>query len=328
MPKSVPISTYLIAKSEVQEDAMREWLGALGVDDARVNEILTGKSSAETLIEAAGRRCYMSFQPGLNPNVTRIRKEIGEYIENILKSKHGSVMEHASYTFAIEGVSRVFTGEMNRHRVGMAISEGSMRFIRFEDIGYWVPTSIQTDKHSYMHAALLNEVASMSVAVELLNQWCTPHVSQPLTDALAVIKNRLQDREAKLKECTLDLDDRKHATKNVFFYAFRCAELFYARLMQLWSPELATTSAFKDKKNVTSMMRRIIPMGVATGGVWTGNIRALRHICEMRCSPAAEEEILLVVTSILNTLKVVDPNIFGDFTTDEMGFSAPRYSKV
>ena len=69
----------------------------------------------------AAKRCYMSFEAGLNPNVTRVRKDLTEYLDNVLKSGHGSVLEHATYTFAIENVSRVFTGELNRHRAGVGI---------------------------------------------------------------------------------------------------------------------------------------------------------------------------------------------------------------
>ena len=40
----------------------------------------------------------MSFEAGLNPNVTRVRKDITAFIDNILKARHGSVLEHSTYT--------------------------------------------------------------------------------------------------------------------------------------------------------------------------------------------------------------------------------------
>ena len=51
---------------------------------------------AELLVEFAGRACYRSWEPGLNANVTRVRTDRREYHENILRSAHGSVLEHAS----------------------------------------------------------------------------------------------------------------------------------------------------------------------------------------------------------------------------------------
>ena len=51
---------------------------------------------------------------------------------------------------------------------------------------------------------------------------------------------------------------------------------------------------FHEKKEKTSFMRRFAPDGVATGIVWTANIRTLRHTIEARTDPGAEEEIRLV----------------------------------
>lgn len=273
MPHVVPITIHLLASSRVNRRGVQEWMERLGATEFEPN--FEEKTDVESLVELAGRRCYMSFQPGLNPNVTKIRSDIAEYLENILKSGHGSVLEHAYFTFAFEGVSRVFTGEMNRHRAGWAISEGSMRYIRFEDIGYWLPSSLEP----------------------------TPTESEETTE-------------------------KKFATARVFHRAFHDAEKHYKELLDIWKDELAPESKFHMKKQITSMMRRIIPMGVATGGVWTGNIRALRHVITMRTSAAAEEEILYVFTNVLKLLSEREPNFFGDFKEIEGGFFVPTYVKV
>lgn len=75
------------------------------------------------LVELAGRVCYQSFGESQSAKTT------AEYIENILRHKHGSVLEHASITFHIAGVSRTLTHELVRHRVGVAISQMSQRFV-------------------------------------------------------------------------------------------------------------------------------------------------------------------------------------------------------
>ncbi len=139
--KHVEPAVYLLAKSQVDRDEARRWLDDLGATGYEMPEQGT---EAELLVTLAGKRCYMSFEAGLNPNVTRVRQDIVAFIDNILKARHGSVIEHSTYTFALENVSRVFTAEMNRHRAGWAVSEGSMRFIRFADFeqtedGFWKP---------------------------------------------------------------------------------------------------------------------------------------------------------------------------------------------
>ena len=93
----------------------------------------------ERLIEAAGRLCYRSWAPGLNPNVTKVREGNAAYFKNIIDQRHGSVMEHGSVSFIFHNVSRVFTHELVRHRAGCAISQESMRYVRLTDIPIWLP---------------------------------------------------------------------------------------------------------------------------------------------------------------------------------------------
>ena len=277
MAHPVDIGIFFIAKSTVDLEESRKWLDHIGADKFEVNT--DSKTDSEALIELAGRRCYNSFQSGLNPNVTKIRTDLAEYIENILKSGHGSVLEHATYSFAIEGVSRIFTGEMNRHRAGWAISEGSMRYIRFEEMKYWEPPSIQSDL--------------------------------PLLSPMVLDSN--------------PLEEKKFLSRRVFEQAFKDAEKHYAELLDIWKDELTPESKFHMKKEITSMMRRIVPMGVATGGIWTGNIRAIRHVITTRTTEAAEEEICYVFSNIMKKIAEIEPNLFGDFKQDENGFWHPLY---
>jgi thymidylate synthase ThyX len=68
-------------------------------------------SDGERLAEFAGRLCYMSqHNPAQRP--TR------EYLTNIKRQGHGSVLEHANYSLLLEGVSRSLTHELVRHRAG------------------------------------------------------------------------------------------------------------------------------------------------------------------------------------------------------------------
>ena len=68
--------------------------------------------------------------------------------------------------------------------------------------------------------------------------------------------------------------------------------------------------------------------GIATGGLWTGNIRAIRHVLTMRTTEAAEEEICYVFSHIMKRIAELEPNLFGDFEQDEAGFWSPKYYKV
>lgn len=272
MPRNVPIKVHLISKSTPIKDGIRGWLDEVGAENYDPFE--GEPTDAEIVCGLPAKRCYMSFEPGLNPNVTKVRKEWSKYWDNVLKSGHGSVLEHYTYSFAVEGISRVFTGELNRHRAGCAISEGSMRYIRFDDIGWWMPLSIQKGN-------------------------CFPDA----TDT-----------------------EQKQRTREIFNEVFQFVEDKYKELCGVW--DIENMKNFSQKKKLTSMFRRIVPMGVATGGVWSFNIRALRHIIAMRASEHAEEEICYVFSQIAKKIVEIEPSLFGDFEETEEGFWVPRYNKV
>lgn len=89
--------------------------------------------NSEDLIEFAGRNCYQSFD---KPNEkTRKNKD---YIQNIIKQKHFSVLEHSSASFYITGVSRAFTHELIRHR-HLSYSQMSQRYVDESDLNLVLP---------------------------------------------------------------------------------------------------------------------------------------------------------------------------------------------
>src|SRR5471030_1689601 len=96
-------------------------------------------TDGERLAEFAGRLCYMSQK---NPANRGTR----EYLENIKKQGHGSVLEHANYSLLNEGVSRSLTHELVRHRAGFAYSQLSQRYVDESDASFVVPPAIVGDE--------------------------------------------------------------------------------------------------------------------------------------------------------------------------------------
>ena len=84
---------------------------------------------------------------------------------------------------------------------------------------------------------------------------------------------------------------------------------------------------FHEKKEKTSFMRRFAPDGVATGIVWTANIRTLRHTIEARTDPGAEEEIRLVFGKIGEIMRAEAPALFADYEVQD-GAWVPKWRKV
>lgn len=307
--KQVEIQVFNLAKTSLNEPKIRQWLQLF---DTNYDEIIgeNPPSMPSTLVGLAGKRCYLSFKVGINPNVTKIREDWVKYLDNVLSSGHGSVLEHATYTWAIEGVSRVFTAEMNRHRAGVAISEGSMRYIRMEDIPFWMPLSLQPSPCPLSDA----EYDELENARSNFGDFDKDRIAAA---------NELGDRYAEWEE----IEKKKQVSQAIFERAFTQAQENYIELQRIWADALAPKSPFKGKKQITSMMRRIIPIGVATGAVYTLNFRALRHVMSMRWEEAAEEEICFVWSQIGKMMIEAEPEIFGDFV-EENGFIRPKYWKV
>lgn len=82
------------------------------------------------------------------------------------------------------------------------------------------------------------------------------------------------------------------------------------------------------KKELTSLMRRLAPIGLATTIVFTANARALRHIIWMRTRPEAEVEIRRVFDRVATICKEKAPGIFQDMDRDSDGAWTFRKTKV
>lgn len=109
--------------------------------------------AGEALAEFAGRLCYLSFgeDAGLEGGHKSIpgRTTNEAYLRNILNTKHGSVLEHAVWSFLLEGVSRSLTHELIRHRAGMGYSQLSQRYVDESQIGFVLPPEIEESTAEY-----------------------------------------------------------------------------------------------------------------------------------------------------------------------------------
>src|SRR5882757_2480546 len=115
-----------------------------------------GTSSAgERLAEFAGRVCYMSQHNPAN-------RTTAEYLENIKKQGHGSVLEHAVYVLLIEGISRSCSHELVRHRAGFGYSQLSQRYVDESQAAFVVPPAVLGD--AKLEQAWLDQVKAAQAA--------------------------------------------------------------------------------------------------------------------------------------------------------------------
>jgi thymidylate synthase (FAD) len=99
----------------------------------------------QTVAEFAGRLCYLSFgaEAGFEGGHRLIagRTTNQEYLTNILRTRHGSVLEHAVWTLLLEGISRALTHELVRHR-HFSYSQLSQRYVDESEVGFVLPPEI------------------------------------------------------------------------------------------------------------------------------------------------------------------------------------------
>lgn len=97
----------------------------------------------ERTVAMAARLCYSPIGAAeLAEKMTE--EQISRLIGKIVDMGHLSTLEHVSFTFAIEGVSRVLTHQLVRHRIA-SYSQQSQRYVKEHDFEYIVPPSVNAN---------------------------------------------------------------------------------------------------------------------------------------------------------------------------------------
>ena len=109
-------------------------------------KLLNYTKDGERLIAQAAKLCYS--QSGVDEIEKKLDpEEIERFLENLMKIGHFSPIEHVSFTFAIEGVSRTLSHQLVRHRLA-SYSQQSQRYVKLDQFDYIIPPAIDEDKVS------------------------------------------------------------------------------------------------------------------------------------------------------------------------------------
>ncbi len=208
------------------------------------------------LCKTAGQVCYSSFGP------RRTRNENADaYFERLTSAGHGSVLEHASFSFLLYGISRSVTHELVRHRAGAAFSQISQRYVSGSVLRFVERPEYQEDDE--------------------LHQIFEERADRAAAEYEAMAEQLLERQEGGASMLTADFK----------------------------------TDA---RKKVQQTARSLLPNETEAPMVFTGNVRALRHIIEMRADAHAESEIRNLALRIFLCLRTVDPILFGDYELAEL----------
>jgi thymidylate synthase (FAD) len=243
----------MIAKPDVRIDGLRGFLGGfdpeLGfpgyLDDPGV------LPPAAQLLKVAGQTCYASFGPKRTMN-----EKADKYFANQMQGGHGSVFEHATFSFLCYGISRSNTHEVVRHRAGTAYSQLSQRYVSGSVLRF---------------------------------------VERPEYQDVPALHKRFCER--------IDAAHREY---------HEVADELLA-LQEQGDKQLAGERKTDRRKRVQQTARSVLPNEAETILVMSANVRAWRHMIEMRTDEHAETEIRDLFARIFLCLRRAEPILFGDY---------------
>jgi thymidylate synthase (FAD) len=156
---------YIIGRQIVPQDQLDGFLADNGFSWQTDTSV-----PAEQLIEIAGRLCYTSYGKG--------RKSNQDYIRHILEVGHGSVIEHAVWSFLFTGISRSLTHELIRHRAGFSYSQLSQRYVDEAQTDFVEPDCIAEDPQ--LHQLWADTVEASRLAyVKLVDKLSEKYTDVP-----------------------------------------------------------------------------------------------------------------------------------------------------
>ena len=109
-------------------------------------EVLRYTPDGEKLIASAAKLCYSSI--GINEIEENLNKNNTEkFLQLLIDLNHESPIEHISFTFGVEGISRTLTHQLVRHRIA-SFSQQSQRYVKLEQFDYIMPPAIENNKEA------------------------------------------------------------------------------------------------------------------------------------------------------------------------------------
>lgn len=226
-------------------------------------------TDAEKLGAFSAKVCYDSNGKNGRPNIANQ--------ERILQEGHGSVLEHASVSLYITGITRGLSLELNRHRP-FAISQRSTRYTKEEDSALVLEPYYAElfAKHGFHHDTERGWVPAKESS------------DDDVITEVGLVKEYLDGAERAFK-----------------LYAEQVADL------EVLNPNKLT--GFDLRKWARGKARNILPHGLETRGTWTMNYRGLRWFIEARSNRHAEPEIRQLADVIFTAVRPIAPTYFGDF---------------
>ncbi|MDO4535536.1 MAG: FAD-dependent thymidylate synthase [Clostridium perfringens] len=175
----------------------------------------------EKTIAASAKLCYSPV--GVDEIMSNLTEENTEKFLNMLMSYgHHSTIEHVSFTFAVEGVSRSLTHQLVRHRLA-SYSQQSQRYVKLDQFEYIIPPAIENNekcKQIYIQSMERSQRDYDDIANELIKDYIEKGLDKKVAEKKAIEDARYVFPNA----CATKIMVTMNARTLINFFNHRCCD--------------------------------------------------------------------------------------------------------
>ena len=244
-------------------------------------KIIAHTPEPDKVVAQAGKLCYSAV--GVDEITQKLtEEEIARYVNMLANIGHESPLEHVSFTFAIEGISRACTHQIVRHRIA-SYSQQSQRYVKLEQFEYIIPPAIEKNPEAkrIFIETMERDQKAYDELVDLL-----------LEDIL--IDKHAADYGSCIREILKENPDAVPDRSKVL-------DLYAEKFLKEYG---------KAEKQAIEDARYVFPNACETKIVITMNARSLLHFFNVRCCNRAQWEIREMATEMLRECKKIAPALF------------------
>ena len=261
--------------------------------------LLAHTPNPDKIVASSAKLCYSPV------GVSEIAKNLIEddaekFLKTLVNIGHESPVEHVSFTFAIENVSRSLTHQLVRHRIA-SYSQQSQRYVKEQQFKYIVPQEISKSKIAKLEYIKHMEETQMKYDL-IANQLI-------LEDIVENYKGLLEKTILLHNDYwSLDLKNTDEELENLIESFNVYNPDFQEILHQMMEDE--SKLFLKIEKKAIENARYVLPNAAETKIVVTMNARSLLNFFSLRCCNRAQDEIRNLADKMLMEVKSVAPSLF------------------
>lgn len=183
-------------------------------------KLLTYTKDPEKTVAAAAKLCYSksnieTLMDGLTD------EKVANFLEKLSNLGHASPLEHASFTFGIEGVSRSFLAQISRHRIA-SFSVQSQRYVDMDNAGHVVPKEIYDAGYSAVRLYEESVKNSFNNYNELKEELAKKYIAEGMKESPAKKKAQEDARYLLPEACCTRMIVTMNARELNHFFNLRC----------------------------------------------------------------------------------------------------------